>query len=151
MKKLINKNKFLVVTLVLLTVLVISAIISLGVRLGSSQSYTSLNSNAYVVGSLDASGEFQKDPTTFVTEDFIEVDGLQVSVKEDAEVSYKLYFFNEDKEFISATNSWGVDYNSTIPEDAEFFKISISHETDLDISLADIINYSSQVNVKFYK
>lgn len=151
MKKIINKNKILMVSLVLLSVLVLSLLVSLGVRLGTSQSYTSLTSNDYVVGTLDASGEFQKDPTTFVTEDFIEVDGLEVTVKEGAELSYKLYFFNEDKEFISATDSWAVDYNGTIPETAEFFKISISPNNDADISLGDIINYSSQVNVKIYK
>ena len=106
MKKIINKNKVLKISLVLLSVLVLSLIVALGVRLGTSQSYTSLTSNDYVVGTLDSSGEFQKDPTSFVTEDYIEIDGLNVNVKEDAKVSYKLYFFTEDKEFISATNSW---------------------------------------------
>lgn len=151
MKKIINKNKILKVSLVLLSVLVLSLLVSFGIRLGTSQSYTSLTSNDYVVGTLDASGKLKKDPTSFVTEDFIAIDGLEITVDEDSKVSYKLYFFNENKELISATNSWGVDYNGTIPEDAEFFKLSITHESDTDISLADIINYSSQVNVKFYK
>lgn len=151
MRKLFKSNKAKTVTIALLFVLVVSAVISLGVRLGQSQTYAYLGHDDYVVGTLDNTGAFTKNGGSFVTEDYYEVDGLAVTVKENAELSYKLYFFNEDKEFISATNNFCVTYNGVIPEDAAFFKISIDPTNDDDISIYDIMNFSSQVEVKYYK
>jgi len=151
MKNLFKNNKFLAVILGLLLVLVISAVISLGVRLGQSQTYTSLSSSDYVVGSLDDTGAFVKDGGCIVTEEYFEIDGLKVEVKEDADLAYRIFFYDENKEFISATNNFGVTYNGVIPETAEYFKITINPTNDSDISQWDIINYSSQVNVSIYK
>jgi len=146
-----RKNKTLTVILVLVSVLFGSLLLSMGLRLGKSQSYDALSANAYIVGTLDANGEFAKDGSEFVTEDFITVDGLQINVKENAKLSYQIYFYDENKEFISSTNDFGVSYNGTIPENAEFFKIEINPTEDTDISEWDIINYSAQIEVKFYK
>ena len=151
MKKIINKNKFLSITLGLVLILVISAVIALSVRLGQSQTYTSLTSNDYVVGTLDETGVFAKDGGCIVTEEYYSIEGMKVEVKEDAELSYKLYFYDENKEFISATSNYGVNYNGVIPETAEYFKITINPTNDSDISQFDIINYSNQVSVKYYK
>lgn len=152
MKKLrLKSNKGLAVVITLLVALIAIAVVSLGVRLGTSQTYTALSSEDYVVGTLNADGEFAKDGGTIVTEDFIEIDGLKVDLDENSKLSYKLHFFNEDKEFISSTNAWGVDYNGTIPEDAEYFKVSIHPVEDDDISQFDILNYTSKISVKYYK
>lgn len=146
-----NKNKFTAVVLGVLLVLVVAAVVALGIRLGKSQTYTSLSSGDYIVGTLDSTGEFKKDGGNIVTKEFYKIDGLTVKVKEDSEVAYRLYFYKENKEFISSTNNFGVTYNGTIPEDVVYFKIVINPINDSDISQWDIINYSSQVNVKYYK
>lgn len=146
-----KKNKLMVAGIVFLGVLILSVIVSLGVRLGGSQTYTKLAYGDYVVGTLNETGEFTKSGGSFVTEEFTSVDGLKITVKEDADLSYRIYFYGEDDAFISSTNSFAVDYNGIIPESAETFKIVITPMNDDDISLYDIMNYSADVEVKFYK
>ena len=146
-----RKNKLMVAGIVLLGVLIISVIASLGIRLGKSQTYTKLAYADYIVGTLNETGEFTKSGGSFVTEEFTSVDGLKITVKEDADLSYKIYFYGEDETFISCTNAFAVTYNGIIPENAETFKIVITPMNDDDISLYDIMNYSADVEVRFYK
>lgn len=142
------KNKWLILVV---GVLVLAAAIGLIVRMGSSQTYTTLGATNYEVGALDETGAFKKNAGSFVSTDFHTVEGLTVKVEEDAELSYQLYFYDEEENFISSTNSFGVTYNGTIPEDAKLFKIVITPTNDDDISTFDIINYNSDVEVRFYK
>lgn len=139
------------IALIVVGILVAIMAIGLCVRMGSSQTYTTLSATDYQVGALDETGAFMKNAGSFVSKDYYDVDGLSVKVDEDAEVSYQLYFYDAEENFISATNQFGVTYNGTIPEDAELFKIVINPTNDDDISTFDIINYESDVEVRFYK
>lgn len=147
MKKVL-KNKWLIIVV---GVLVLAAALGLIIRMGSSQTYATLSATDYEVGALDTAGAFKKNAGSFVSKDFYEVDGLSVKVEEDAELSYQLYFYDAEENFISATNQFAVTYNGTIPEDAELFKIVINPTNDDDISTFDIINYGSDVEVRYYK
>ena len=145
------KKKTGKIALIVVGILVAIMAIGLCVRMGSSQTYTTLSATDYQVGALDETGAFMKNPGTFVSKDFYDVDGLTVKVDEGSELSYKIYFYDAEENFISATNSFGVTYNGTIPADAELFKIVINPINDDDISTFDIINYGSDVEVRFYK
>ncbi|MFQ6752528.1 MAG: hypothetical protein ACLRFL_03090 [Clostridia bacterium] len=139
------------IALIVVGILVAIMIIGLCVRMGSSQTYTTLSATDYEVGALDTAGAFKKNAGSFVSKDFYDVDGLSVKVEEDAELSYQLYFYDAEENFISATNQFAVTYNGTIPEDAELFKVVINPTNDDDISTFDIINYGSDVEVRYYK
>ena len=139
------------IALIVVGILVAIMAIGLCVRMGSSQTYTTLSATDYEVGALDTAGAFKKNAGSFVSKDFYDVDGLSVKVEEDAELSYQLYFYDAEENFISATNNFGVTYNGTIPENAKLFKIVINPTNDDDISTFDIINYESDVEVRFYK
>lgn len=147
MKYFIKRNWWLLV----LGVLVLVGAAGLCVRMGTSQTYAKLSANNYVVGSLDETGEFTKNAGSFVSKDFYDIKGLSVKVDKDADLSYQLFFYDEDENFISATNNFGVTYNGTIPENAELFKIVINPTNDDDISTFDIINYGSDIEVRYYK
>ncbi len=147
MKKFFKKNWLIAVV----GILVLVAAIGLCVRMGSSQTYTTLSATNYEVGALDEAGKFTKNAGSFVSTGFYDVDGLSVKVDEDADLSYQLYFYDAEENFISATNNFGVTYNGVIPEDAELFKIVITPTNDDDISTFDIIKYESDVEVRFYK
>ncbi len=150
MKKLF-KSKGFTTALIIMGLVLVVGMISLLVRMGTSQTYTTLSASDYQVGSLNATGEFEKNAGSFVSKDFYDVDGLSIKVEDDADLSYRIYFYDENKEFISSTNSFAVTYNGTIPENAELFKIVINPMNDDDISTFDIISFSEKVNVRFYK
>lgn len=145
------KTKTGKITLIIVGILVLIMAVGLCVRMGSSQTYTTLSATNYEVGALDETGKFTKNAGSFVSTGFYDVEGLSVKVDEDADLSYQLYFYDAEENFISATNNFGVTYNGTIPEDAELFKIVITPTNDDDISTFDIIKYESDVEVRFYK
>lgn len=146
-----TKSKKSKIALIIVGILVLIMAVGLCVRMGSSQTYTTLSATNYEVGALDETGAFMKNAGSFVSKDYYDVDGLSVKVDEDAELSYQLYFYDAEENFISATNQFGVTYNGVIPEDAELFKIVINPTNDDDISTFDIINYSADVTVRYYK
>ena len=146
-----RKNKIFGITAAIVGILVLIAAIGLCVRMGTSQTYTSLSATGYEVGALDSTGAFEKNAGSFVSKDFHSVEGLSVKVDEDADLSYQLFFYDAEENFISATNNFGVTYNGVIPEGAELFKIEITPNNDDDITTFDIIKYESDVEVRFYK
>ena len=146
-----TKSKKSKIALIIVGILVLIMAVGLCVRMGSSQTYTKLSATDYEVGALDNTGAFTKNAGSFVSKDFYDVNGLSVKVDEDADLSYQLYFYDAEENFISATNNFGVTYNGVIPENAELFKIVINPTNDDDISTFDIINYGSDVEVRFYK
>ena len=146
-----TKSKKSKIALIIVGILVLIMAVGLCVRMGSSQTYTKLGATDYEVGTLDNTGVFMKNAGSFVSKDFYDIKGLSVKVDEDADLSYQLYFYDAEENFISATNNFGVTYNGVIPEDAELFKIVITPTNDDDISTFDIINYSADVTVRYYK
>lgn len=146
-----RKNKIFGITAAVIGVLVLVMLAGLCFRMGKSQTYTSLSATSYEVGALNSAGEFEKNAGSFVSKEFHDVKGLSVKVDEDAELSYQLFFYDAEENFISSTNSFGVTYNGAIPESAELFKIVINPTNDDDITTFDIIKYESDVEVRFYK
>lgn len=150
-KKFTMKNKKFTICIIVVSILLLVGILGLCLRMGLSQTYTTLSATDYQVGALDENGAFVKNAGSFVTKEFHDVEGLSIKVEKKAELSYQIYFYDAEEKFVSATNSFGVTYNGIIPEKAELFKIVINPINDDDITTFDIINYSSDVQVRFYK
>ena len=62
----------------------------------------------------------------------LKYDGLTVELDEEAEIVYSIVFYDKDKTFISAVTDQAVDFDGTIPENAEFAKVVIHHATDAE-------------------
>lgn len=139
-----NNGIFLIVMLVVVAVVLVPMLAKSGD--GSSK----LNSLSYEIGTLDETGEFVKDTSSIVTKKFIPVNDLEIELEKDAMVTYKVFWFDEDEEFISADSKENTDdYAGTIPETAEFCKIVITPTNDAEVGSLEIREYAGQVTVTY--
>ena len=129
----------------------IAAIAMLAVKLNRQTTVDRIGPEAYSIGALDENGEVVKDAdASIVTNKVFTVDGLKVTLDEEATVTYTLYFYDAEGEFLSATEALSEDFDGTIPEDAETAKIVVTPTEDEDgkVSLTEIFGYAAQVTVQ---
>lgn len=103
------------------------------------------------IGALDDNGDFVKNTASIVSKDFVSTDGLTIKLQENADVSYKVYFFDTDKAFVSATEAQSADFAGTIPENAKFAKIVITPLHDAEVSIFEMSGYAKQLTVTVNK
>ena len=80
-------------------------------------------------------------------------DGLKVKIEDEATVTYTLYFYGAEDEFISKTAALSEDFDGSIPENAETAKIVITPIEDEDgkVELTEVLGYAGQVTVTVNK
>ena len=148
-----NKFKF-ALSFVLIAILGIMTI-GLAVKLNDSMTTKTLKASDYSVCALDSSGEETESDASLVSE-FTTVDGLKCKLEEDADIEYKLFFYNADKEFIVASDSLSSDVElselslSGI-DDAEFVRVQIMPKEDSEISFFEKSSYVKQLTVTVNK
>lgn len=140
--------KWIVVFVLLLAT--IGAVISLFFMLDRQTTTTEIGAEQYIIGGLDAEGAAVEGDTSIVTRDTFTTDGLKVELADEAEVTYELYFYDADGEFVSKTAALSADFDgSAIPENAASAKCVITPIADEDgkVSLTEVLNYAGQVTV----
>lgn len=140
--------KWVIVFILLLGV--IAAVVTLFFQVDRQTTVKRIGAEAYSVGVLDDSGEETDDDTSIVTRNAVTTDGLKVEIADDATVTYALYFYDADGEFVSKTADLSADFDgSAIPENAETAKIVITPTADEDgkVDLTEVLGYAGQVTV----
>lgn len=134
----------------LLVIGLAGAVVMLFVMLDRQTTVTEIGAEAYTIATLDDSGEQTDGDTSIVTRNAFTTDGLKVEIADDATVTYTLYFYGADDEFISKTDALTEDFDGkAIPENAETAKIVITPTDDEDgkVDLTEILGYAGQVTV----
>ena len=138
-----------VITFLLLLGL-IATTVTLFVKLDRQTTVTKIGAEAYMIGALDDEGAKADGDTSIVTRNAITTDGLKVKIADDAEVTYTIYFYGSEDEFISKTDALTEDFDgSAIPEKAETAKVVITPTADEDgkVDLTEVLGYAGQVTV----
>lgn len=128
----------------------IAAIAVMMVKLDRQTTVTKIGAEMYSVGAIADDGTAEDVDTSIVTNNAFTTDGLTVTIADDATVTYALYFYDADGEFISATEELSADFDGTIPEGAETAKIVVTPAEDEDgkVTLTEIVGYANQVTVQ---
>ena len=141
--------------------LIISAFVAISVKLEKLETFEEVPTSAYSRGVLDdATGKVDsedEDTLGIYTSQFFTVDGIKCVIADEAEISYQINWYDEDKNFISVSN-FTEDFNAvtdadTIPEDAEFFKVEILPNDDADgkIGAFEVSKYAKMLTVTYDK
>lgn len=146
-----NKTRWLLVTLALIALT--SVVVVLGIRLNKQATTTTVSAaTGYDIGTLDANGKVTKSTENIYLKDYITTDGLKVTIKEKADIQYKLYFYTEDKTFVSASSAWlTADFDGTVPATAKYVRIVIDPTEDSEVSALEVFGYASQLTVTYNK
>lgn len=137
------------VIIFLLVIGLTGAVVTLFVMLDRQTTVTEIGAEAYTIATLDDSGKQTDGDTSIVTRKAFTTDGLKVEIADDATVTYTLYFYGADNEFISKTEALSKDFDGSIPENAESAKIVITPTADEDgkVDLTEVLGYAGQVTV----
>ena len=138
------------VIIFLLMIGVIGAIVTLFVILDRNTTVTEIGAEQYIIGGLDDEGAAAEGDTSIVTRGTFTTDGLKIELADEATVTYELYFYDGEDNFISSTGALSTDFlGLTVPLSAETAKIVITPTEDEDgkVSLTEVIGYADQVTV----
>ena len=153
-KKRFSKNNLKwFVTYLLISVLAIGLIFAFA-KISDSEETKTLKSNifTYSIGCIDDEGKFDKDDSSICLRDFYLVEDVVIEIDDKAEVTYKMFFYDEDEKFIRCTNDLSSDYDSSItPATAKYFKLVIIPVEDSDVSVFEIGSYASQLTITVNK
>lgn len=157
MKFIKNKSKFrwgVTIVALVLSVITFSAVF-LGVS--SNDTTDELNRIDYALGTIDATtGKALDSKLAICTEDMNNIEGLEIEIVDEPTVTYQVFFYDEDKEYLSASESLSADYTAeTVPEGAKYFRIVITPlEVDgeaVEINPLTMSKYTKQLTVTFDK
>ena len=142
-----NKVKFTVV-FVLIAMLMVGLCATI-VTLDKQIETETVSVWAFSNGALDAEGEYDESDASIYTKDLLTVNGLEIEVEEDAEVTYEVFFYNEDKEFISSSGELSDNYvYANDVEGAEYCRVVITPTDDEEIGLFEKNGYARQLTIK---
>ena len=134
----------------LLIIGLIASTVMLFIKLDRQTTVTQIGAEAYTIATLGEDGEQTDGDTSIVTRNAITTDGLKVDIADDATVTYTIYFYGSEDEFISKTDALTEDFDgSAIPENAKTAKIVITPTADEDgkVDLTEVLGYAGQVTV----
>lgn len=140
--------KWVIVFVLLLGV--IASVVTLFIQVDRNTTVTQIGAEAYKIAALDDSGEETESDKSIVTRDAFTTDGLKIELADDAAVSYELYFYDADGEFVSKTGALTADYDgSTVPETAATVKVVITPTEDEDgkVTLTEVFGYASALTI----
>ena len=141
------------VIIFLISIGLIGAVITLFILLDRQTTVTEIGAEAYTIAALDENGEQTDGDTSIVTRSAFTTDGLKVEIEDEATVTYTLYFYGAENEFISKTAALSEDFDGSIPENAETAKIVITPIEDEDgkVELTAVLGYAGPVTVTVNK
>lgn len=108
------------------------------------------------IGSLDAAGKETDGDTSCVrTKNYYSADDLDINLEKDATITYVVYFFDEDKNFLAVSAEQTDDFDmSEAPEtdvEIEYFKIVVTPKADAEVSALEIQGYIEQLEATVNK
>ena len=110
------------------------------------------NNSAFTIGSIsETTGKSIESKQNIALKEMYKLEGSEIKMKDDASVSVKVFFYDEDGKFISATDLSGTFVNSTAPETSVFFRLVITPaQVDgepVTITTFNMNNYINQISV----
>lgn len=150
------KKKSRITTIIIFCLIAIlgAGLIGVAVKLNNNVSTKSISPTVFSRGTLNSStgAVDTTDQTLSIYSSYITVDGLNVSVKDDDEVSYKVFFYSSDKTFISASTSKTSDYafaddTTSFSSTPAFVRILITPSDGSQITLGNYLFYAGKLDI----
>jgi hypothetical protein len=114
---------------------------------------------AFSIGGLSEQGKYVEQDDTIYTKEAFECEDLRIEVDFEKTITYKVFFYADNGEFISSTEEMTENFVNNVPDGAEFARVLITpdwealevEKDDRVISWFEIAKYSSQITIKVGK
>ncbi len=102
----------------------------------------------YEVGGLDSAGNYMSTNASIYTKKPIECQGLNCYLDFDSTISYQLYFYDQNNEFVHTTGRLtGTFVEEAMPFFAKYVRIVITPNDDDKVTSLEIVKYAKQLNI----
>ena len=142
-----------IVIIVLVLALVGGGIVGI-VKLADSDKLDNktISTLAFSVGGLDGAGKYKNTDQSIYTKNAFECQGLNCSLAFDNEISYQIYFYDQNNEFVHTTGKLtGAFVKDSVPFFAKYARIVITPNEDNKVSRLEVNKYAKQLKVTVYR
>lgn len=144
-----------IIAFIIMAVLVVGMILTF-VKFADMETVSKVRTTAFEIGGLNEQGEEVKNTGTIRMKNSVSTDGLSILIDEDADITYKVFFYKLDKDgkevFVSATEAQTTELAaSLIPATAELCKVVITPIGDAEVSAFELNGYARQLAITFNK
>lgn len=102
----------------------------------------------YEVGGLDSNGSYMSTNASIYTKKPIECQGLNCNLVFDTTISYQLYFYDQNNEFVNTTGRLtGTFGEDGVPFFAKYVRIVITPNDDDKVTSLEVGKYAKQLKV----
>ena len=108
---------------------------------------TQIVNPTYAVGGLTEDGRFLETDKSIYTEDTFGCLGLDVELAFKNDISYRIFFYDVDGDFVSSTDKQIADFNGELPWNASQCRIVITPNEDDKISWYEKSGYAKQLTI----
>ena len=151
-RKLKTSNKFKFSVVFVLIAMLIVGLCSTVFMLDKHIETKEVSSTVFKYGRLDTDGDYVESKAALYTSDYLTVNGLKIEIDEDAEITYSIYFYDEDYNLVQSKSDLSVDYvYETIVENPSYCKIVITPTNDKKISWYEKSGYAKQLSITVEK
>ena len=145
-----TKHKIKNGVIIFLSGLVILAVTAAAFAFSKIDSFE-LDTINYQIAGVTEEGAVESSDKSSLVSSLVEVDGLKITVADNAKAGYVVHYYDEEKEYISSSDVLDVDYSLAAPETAKYARIEIVPVDDNYISIFEKAEYTSQITVNVAK
>ena len=148
-----KKDTFKWIIVFVLIALIAGGTIFSVVTLRKNETSKTVSALSFEIGNLNESGGFNKnDTSTMVTKNMLKLEDIEIILPEDSGVVYKVFYFDEDGDFISSSEYLDThEFKDEPAEGATQVKIVVKPVSDPEISFFEIPKYAKQITIKVSK
>lgn len=139
----------LVIGLACLTI--IGAFVGLGSLVKRSEETTKEIKPSYAIGGLTENGQYLETEKSIYTKNAFECQGLDIDLAFDNNISYQVFFYDEDGDFLEKTSKLTTNYDKGVPFLSTHARIVITPNDDDKISWYEKSGYAKQLTISVNK
>lgn len=144
-------KKFLVGGLIILSVCLSTGAL---IKMNRLKAPTEIGNESFTTAIVKEDGKLDfKTNEAICLRKNMDIKDLSIEVKEDSDLDYTLYFYDEDNSLLGQVTKTEYETDSSIPEGATKFNIAIINEADEDgeISFTEMYDYLKDIKIVIEK
>lgn len=154
MKKINLKSKLTwknILIVGLSVLLLIGAIFGISALFNESEKTTKTINPSFAIGGLTETGTYLETTESIYTKDSFECKGLNVKMAFDNNISYRIFFYDYNDNFVNATDKLTTNYSEDIDLFVKSARIVITPNEDSKISWYEKSGYAKQLTISVDK
>ena len=150
-----NKRKWFFTGIAFLLITIV--LVGFGIKLNKQEKTVTLNGLNYSIGAISSTtGKNVDSKLSIYTKNYGNVDGMEIKLNEDATITFKVAFYDEDKHFIAMSDALDEDFDTEdIESGSKYFRVVVTPNQvdgeDVKLNVINFIQYANMLKITYNK